>query len=67
MSKNKKVVKDKALLFIIDGFKISLSSAKEIYDLRFDTLSDDESLKLANKKSEEFTQIANFQNFFNRQ
>ena len=59
LDKNKKVVKDKALLFIIDGFKISLSSAKEIYDLRFDTLSDDESLKLANKKSEEFTQIAN--------
>ena len=54
LDKNKKVVKDKALIFIIDGFKISMSSAKEIYDLHFDTLSDDEANALAEQKKNEY-------------
>jgi ABC-type sugar transport system ATPase subunit len=38
----------------MDGFEISLSSAKEIYDLRFDMKNDVESHHLADEKSAEY-------------
>ena len=59
LDKHKEVVKDKALLFIIDTFKISMSSAKEIYDLRFDLKSDEECASLAETKSKEYLDHAN--------
>jgi multiple sugar transport system ATP-binding protein len=54
LDKNKKVVKDKALLFLVDGFEISMSSAQELYDLRFDQKSDEECKSLAESKKTEY-------------
>ena len=42
LDKNQKVVEEKALLFLIDGFEISMSAAKEIFKLGFDQKSDEE-------------------------
>lgn len=52
--KNGKIVEGKALLFIIDGFKISMSSAKELFSLKLHEKSDDEALDIANRKREEY-------------
>jgi ABC-type sugar transport system ATPase subunit len=48
------VVESKALLFIIDAFEISMSSAKEIYGLRFDGKEDAECEAIAAQKSDEY-------------
>jgi multiple sugar transport system ATP-binding protein len=54
LDKNGKVVKDKALLFLIDTFKISLSAAKELFDLRFDLDTEENNLLVAETKSAEY-------------
>ena len=54
LDKNHKVVKDKALLFLVDGFAISMSSAEELFDLRFDEKTDAECLQLAQAKKAEY-------------
>ncbi len=54
LDKNQKVVENKALLFLIDGFEISMSSAKEIFKLGFDKLSDEEANAIAETKSDEY-------------
>ena len=58
VDKKGKVDKDKAYLFLIDGFKISMSAAKEIFALGFDTLSDEECKTLAESKKQEFLRKA---------
>ena len=58
VDKKGKVDKDKAYLFLIDGFKISMSSAKELFALGFDSLSDEEAEKLAETKSNEYLEKA---------
>lgn len=58
LDKNKKVVKDKALLFLMDGFEISMSSAEELYDLRFDQKSDEECKSIAEAKKVEYSNKA---------
>ena len=42
LDKNGKIVEEKALLFIIDGFKISMSSAKELFNLKLHEKGDAE-------------------------
>ena len=59
VDKKGKVDKDKAYLFLIDGFKISMSAAKELFALGFDALSEEECVKLAETKSKEFVEKAN--------
>ena len=54
VDKKGKVDKDKAYLFLIDGFKISMSSAKELFELRFYEKSDEECKALAEAKSKEY-------------
>ena len=54
LDKNHKVVKDKALLFLVDGFAISMSSAEELFALRFDEKTDAECLQLAQAKKAEY-------------
>lgn len=54
LDKHKNVVKDKVLLFIIDGFKVSINSAKEIFALNYNKLSDEECLALAETKKQEY-------------
>jgi multiple sugar transport system ATP-binding protein len=49
-----RLVKDKALLFIVDGFEISMSSAEELYDLRYDQKSDEECKSIAEAKKKEY-------------
>ncbi len=58
LDKNEKVVENKALLYLIDGFEISMSSAKELFKLHFDTLSDEECNNIALAKSNEFLELA---------
>ncbi len=55
LDKNQKVVEEKALLFLIDGFEISMSAAKEIFKLGFDQKSDAECEAIAEQKKAEFT------------
>lgn len=52
--KKGKVDKEKACLFLIDGFKISMSSAKELYSLDFDGKILGECEAIAKAKSEEY-------------
>ena len=59
LDKNGEVVKNKALLFIIDGFKISMSSATEVFNLKFHELEDATCETLALAKSEEYIAKAN--------
>jgi ABC-type sugar transport system ATPase subunit len=59
LDKHQKVVKDKALLFIIDTFKISMSAAQEVFALRYDEKSEEECASLAEAKSVEFLNKAN--------
>ena len=59
VDKKGKVDKEKACLFIIDGFKISMSAAKEIYSLGFDALDDEAAKALAEQKSKEYLDKAN--------
>ena len=54
VDKKGKVDKEKACLFLIDGFKISMSSAKELYDLGFDGKSDEECKAIAEAQSKAF-------------
>ena len=54
VDKKGKVDKNKALLFLIDGFKISMSSAKELFDLHMDEKDDAAANELAKQKSEEY-------------
>ena len=54
LDKKGKVDKDKALLFLIDGFKISMSAAKELFALGFDSKSEEECAAIAEVKSKEF-------------
>lgn len=54
LDKHKKVVKDKVLLFIIDGFKISLNSAKEVFALNYYGLTDEQCLAVAEAKKQEY-------------
>ena len=54
LDKKGKVDKDKALLFLIDGFKISMSAAKELFALGFDSKSEEECATIAEVKSKEF-------------
>ena len=58
VDKKGKVDKDKACLFLIDGFKISMSAAKELYALGFDAKSDEECNQIAKAKSQEFLEKA---------
>ena len=59
VDKKGKVDKDKACLFLIDGFKISMSSAKELFALGFDALDEAASKALAEQKSKEYLYKAN--------
>ena len=52
--KDGKIDKDKAYLFLIDGFKISMSSAKELFALGFEDKNEEECKALAKTKSEEY-------------
>lgn len=54
VDKKGEVDKGKACLFLIDGFKISMSAAKELYALDFHKKSDEECAKIAEAKVEEF-------------
>ena len=54
VDKKGKVDKNKALLFLIDGFKVSMSSAKELFDLHMDEKDDAAANELAKQKSEEY-------------
>ena len=54
VNKKGEVEKEKAYLFLIDGFKISMSAAKELFALRMDQMSDEEAKALAEAKSKEF-------------
>ena len=54
LDKKGKVDKDKAHLFLIDGFKISMSAAKELFALGFDSKSEEECATIAEAKSKEF-------------
>lgn len=54
LDKNGKIVEDKALLFIIDGFKISMSSAKELFGLKLHEKGDAEAAALAEEKKNEY-------------
>ena len=54
LDKKGKVDKDKAHLFLIDGFKISMSAAKELFALGFDSKSEEECAAIAEVKSKEF-------------
>ena len=58
VDKKGKVDKNKACLFLIDGFKISMSAAKELFDLGFDSKSEEECKALAETKSKEFLEKA---------
>jgi len=53
--KDGKISKLKLMLFYVDGFKISMMAAKELFDLHFENLSNEEALRLSAQKSEEFT------------
>lgn len=59
VDKKGKVDKNKAYLFLIDGFKISMSAAKELYAIGFDGLDEKECLAIAETKSKEFLDKAN--------
>lgn len=59
VDKKGKVDKNKAYLFLIDGFKISMSAAKELYAIGFDGLDEKECLAIAEIKSKEFLDKAN--------
>ena len=54
LDKKGKVDKNKAHLFLIDGFKISMSAAKELFALGFDSKSEEECAAIAEVKSKEF-------------
>ena len=54
LDKNGKIVEEKALLFIIDGFKISMSSAKELFNLRLHEKDDAEAAAFAEEKKKEY-------------
>ena len=54
LDKKGKVDKNKAHLFLIDGFKISMSAAKELFALGFDSKSEEECAAVAEVKSKEF-------------
>ena len=54
VDKKGKVDKDKALLFLIDGFKISMSSAKELFDLHLEEKEEAEAKAFVEEKSKEF-------------
>jgi len=54
LDKNKKVVKERALIFLIDGFEISMSSAKEIFELNYFEKTDEECREIAIKAKEAF-------------
>ena len=57
--KNGKVDKNKAYLFLIDGFKISMSSAKEIFNIGFEKFDEEKCNLIAETKSQEFLKKAN--------
>ena len=59
VDKKGKVDKNKAYLFLIDGFKISMFAAKELYAIGFDGLDEKECLAIAETKSKEFLDKAN--------
>lgn len=46
-NKDHKIEKDKALLFIIDGFKVSMSAAKEIFNLHLEEKNGEERKEVA--------------------
>ena len=46
-NKDHKIEKDKALLFIIDGFKVSMSAAKEIFNLHLEEKTGEERKEVA--------------------
>ena len=54
LDKNGKIVEEKALLFIIDGFKISMSSAKELFNLKLHEKGDAEAAAFAEEKKKEY-------------
>ena len=54
LDKNGKIVEEKALLFIIDGFKISMSSAKELFNLKLHEKDDAEAAAFAEEKKKEY-------------
>ncbi|MDY6276278.1 MAG: ABC transporter ATP-binding protein [Bacilli bacterium] len=58
VDKKGKVDKNKAYLFLIDGFKISMSAAKELFELGFDNLSEEECKAIAEAKKQEFLKKA---------
>ncbi len=54
LDKNGKIVEEKALLFIVDGFKISMSSAKELFNLKLHEKGDAEAAAFAEEKKNEY-------------
>ncbi|MCR5078562.1 MAG: ATP-binding cassette domain-containing protein [Bacilli bacterium] len=58
VDKKGKVDKDKAYLFLIDGFKVSMSAAKELFSLGFDEKTDEECKSIAESKSKEYLEKA---------
>lgn len=52
--KEGKINKQKLLLFYIDGFKISMMAAKELFDLHFENLDAEAANELSKKKAEEY-------------
>ena len=58
VDKKGKIDKNKAYLFLIDGFKISMSAAKEIFALGFDSKSDEECQAIAETKKQEYLKKA---------
>ena len=59
VDKKGKVDKNKAYLFLIDGFKISMSSAQELYAIGMDQKYEEECKALAEAKSKEYVEKAN--------
>ena len=49
-----RIVKDKALLYLMDGFEISLSSAQEIFALHFSEKNNEECQAIAETKKNEY-------------
>ncbi len=54
-----RINKDKACLFLIDNFKISMSAAKELFSLGFDDKEERECLIIAETKNKEYFEKAN--------
>ncbi len=58
-NKDHKIEKDKALLYIIDGFKVSMSAAKEIFNLHLEEKNGEERKEVADAAIAKYEEMIN--------